>query len=190
MILINWVLTEKWHLGNIWAFAQNLANSLLRCIPREIFALPKRGGRPNFGFPQILNCISWFPVIFHPLKAKYNYTGVYLESLYIAISKLIYLPTFESQIQLHRCLSGKQENRPGGKMWGGKSNFLGSFFAPAAPFLMLAHCFALEITEPWGGKQSGCVCFPWNFFLLPPFLLPVKLPKANKHSQPLHYMIN
>ena len=146
--------------GEYLGFAQNLANSLLRCIPREIFALPKRGGRPNFGFPQILNCISWFSVIFRPLKAKYNYTGVYLES------------------------------RRTGKMWGGKSNFLGSFFAPAAPFLMLAHCFALEITEPWGGKQSGCVCFPWNFFLLPPFLLPVKLPKANKHSQPLHYMIN
>ena len=43
----------------IFGAAQNLANSLLGCILREIFALPKWGGRPNFGFPQILNCISW-----------------------------------------------------------------------------------------------------------------------------------
>ena len=44
----------------IFGVVQNLANSL-GCILSEIFALPRRGGRerPNFGFPQILNCISW-----------------------------------------------------------------------------------------------------------------------------------
>ena len=53
----------KFCFGFIWeaifGAAQNLANSLLGCILREIFALPKWGGCPNFGFPQILNCISW-----------------------------------------------------------------------------------------------------------------------------------
>ena len=44
----------------IFGVVQNLANSL-GCILSEIFALPRQGGRerPNFGFPQILNCISW-----------------------------------------------------------------------------------------------------------------------------------
>ena len=91
--------------GEYLGFAQNLANSLLRCIPREIFALPKRGGCPNFGFPQILNCISWFPVIFHPLKAKYNYTGVYLESRRTGRGEDVRGEIYLSRFFLYSCCS-------------------------------------------------------------------------------------